>query len=253
MRIGVSADGETIKETKIIPTPKEFDQGILALKQVADELSKEGITGIAGGIAGVLDKNKNALVSSSHIKGWIQKPLKSELERVFGCKAILENDTYVSGMGEAIKGAGVNKKVVAYIALGTGVGGKRIVDGKISLEDSNFEPGHQIIVPYGNLCHCGGKGHLETYVAGAYLDRSKANWDEVAKYLAIGLNNTIVHWSPDIVILGGSVMKSIPLDKVNSYLQETLTIFPQAPEIALAELGDLAGLYGGLTILKTRV
>ena len=41
MRIGVSADGETIKETKIIPTPKEFDQGILALKQVADELSKE--------------------------------------------------------------------------------------------------------------------------------------------------------------------------------------------------------------------
>jgi len=48
-------------------------------------------------------------------------------------------------------------------------------------------------------------------------------------------------------------MKSIPLDKVNTYLQETLTIFPQAPEIALAELGDLAGLYGGLTILKTRV
>ena len=249
MRIGVSSNGDTIDSHKKIPTPKEFNQGIQTLKQIADELSNEKITGIAGGIAGPLDKDKTMLVSSPHINGWVQKPLKSELERIFGCRVILENDTVLGGIGEAVKGAGVNKKVVAYIAIGTGVGGKRIVDGRISVEDSNFEPGHQIIVINGNPCKCGGKGHLEVYVAGAYHDRFLTNWDEVAKYLAIGLNNTIVHWSPDIVVLGGSVMKSIPLDKVKTCLKESLTIFPAPPELALATLGDESGLIGALQLI----
>lgn len=78
----------------------------------------------------------------------------------------------------------------------------------------------------------------------------QAIWDKVTKYLAIGLNNTIVHWSPDVVILGGAVMKSISLDKVKSYLKDVLTIFPNPPDIVPAKLGDLAGLYGALQLLS---
>lgn len=264
MRIGVSADKEILKETRIIPTPKEFDQGIQTIKQVADELSGgEKIEGVAGGVAVIFDKTKSLILHSPNIPGWISKPLKSELERIFGCPLILENDTVFSGIGEATKGAGAGKKVVAFITLGTGVGGKRIVDGKISVDESNFEPGHQIIVPDGDLCHCGGKGHMEPYVSGSYFEkkyRQKGEeisdpkiWDEISKYLAISLVNTIVHWNPDIIVLGGAVTKSIPLDTVNLYLKEFLTIYPTPPEITKATLGDLAGLYGGLTILKTMI
>ena len=166
----------------------------------------------------------------------------------------------MGGIGEAVKGAGIGNKVVAYLAIGTGIGGKRIVDGKISADSSNFEPGHQIIVPDGNPCNCGGKGHLEAYVAGGYIERiyhqkgeeikDPQVWDEISKYLAIGLTNTVVHWSPDTIVLGGSVSESIPLEKVQSYLSEFLTIFPQAPEILKATLGQDAGLYGALELLK---
>lgn len=265
MRIGVSADKATLKETKIVPTPKEFDQGIQTLKQIADELSGgEKISKIAGGVAGPLDKEKNRLAKGTpHLPGWIDKPLKSELERIFGCPVILENDTVLSGIGEGVKGAGAGRKVVAFIALGTGVGGKRIVDGKISSEDSNFEPGHQIIVPNGDLCKCSGRGHMEAYVSGSYFEKKYGKkgedikdpkvWDEVARFLAIGLNNAIVHWSPDIVVLGGGVMQSISLEKVKTYLKDYLTIFPEAPEIVAAKLGNEAGLSGGLTILKIGV
>lgn len=261
MRIAVSKDGQTIKESKIAPTPVDFNQGIQTLKQISDEFSSgERITGVAGGIAGPLDKEKTCLAKSPNIQGWINKPLKTELEKIFGCRVILENDTAMGGIGEAVKGAGIGKQIVAYIALGTGVGGKRIVDGRISGDSFNFEPGHQIIMPDGNPCNCGGKGHMEPYVSGSYFEKMYGKkgeeindpkiWDEVSRYLAISLVNTTVHWTPDIIVLGGSVSQSIPLEKVNAYLKDLLTIYPTAPKVVLGTLGNDAGLYGALELLK---
>ncbi len=261
MRVAVSLDGKGIAQSKVVPTPKDFEQGIQAMKQISEELSNgEKITGIAGGVAGPLDSEKTMLVASPHISGWIQKPLKLELEKVFNTSAYLENDADLGGLGEATKGVGVGKKIVAFLTIGTGVGGARIVNGKLDKNILGFEPGHQIIVADGNQCNCGGKGHLEAYVGGLYLERiynQKAEnikdgeiWDKVARYLAIGLNNTVVHWSPDIIVLGGSVMKSLPLDMVTNHLKDTLTIFPQSPQLVLTTLGHDAGLYGALELLK---
>ncbi len=261
MRVGISSDKKTLTKTKIIPTPADFDQGIQIIKQIADEFSEGGkIMSVAGGIAGPLDKEKTCLVKSPHIPGWINKPLKTDLEKEFGCRVILENDTAMGGIGEAVKGAGAGKKVVAYIALGTGVGGKRIVEGKIQSNSFNFEPGHQIIHPDGLSCSCGGKGHLEAYVSGSYfptLYHQKGEeitdpqiWDEISQNLAIGLVNTVVHWTPDIMVLGGGVSKSIPLERVQEYFRQFLTIYPEPAPIVKATLGEMAGLYGALELLK---
>ncbi|MCL4366233.1 ROK family protein [Patescibacteria group bacterium] len=146
MRLAVSSDGKTIKESKIVPTPQNFEQGIQTIKQVADELSgRDKIDKIAGGVAGPMDKDKTCLATSPQIPGWINKPLKFELESAFGCPVGLENDTVMGGIGEAVKGAGSGKRVVAYLAIGTGVGGKRVVDGNVSSDSFNFEPGHLLI------------------------------------------------------------------------------------------------------------
>ncbi len=261
MRLAVSRDRETIENSKVIPTPADFNQGIEAFKQVYQELSgEEKVTGISGGIAGPLNKEKSMLIASPHIGGWIQKPLKNELEKAFETEVQLENDTALVGLGEATKGAGNGYSIVAYLGIGTGIGGVRIVDRKIDNNALGFEPGHQIVVPDGNHCTCGGKGHLETYISGSYfpgLYQKKGEeitdpgiWDEVAKYTAIGLNNVIVHWSPDIVVLGGAVSQSIPLDKVEVYLKENLKVFPELPQVVKATLGQDAGLYGALELLK---
>ncbi len=78
-------------------------------------------------------------------------------------------------------------------------------------------------------------------------------WDEFAKILAFGLNNIIVEWSPNVVVLGGSMITgdpAIPLFKVEMHLKEILKIFPELPAIKKAELGDFGGLYGGLAYLR---
>jgi predicted NBD/HSP70 family sugar kinase len=39
MRVALSRDGETFEEPRIIPTPKDFDAGMLAIKGLVQELT----------------------------------------------------------------------------------------------------------------------------------------------------------------------------------------------------------------------
>ena len=74
----------------------------------------------------------------------------------------------------------------------------------------------------------------------------------MARVLAYGLNNTIVYWSPDIVVIGGSMMKKIgiPIDRVRAHLSGILHIYEELPQVAHSTLGDIGGLYGALALIK---
>lgn len=252
MRITISSDGKTLSSTKIVPTPTDFDQGIQALKQVADELSQgQKIEAVTGGLPGSLDSKKTMTTNSANLPDWNNKPLKEILQKELNAPAFLENDAALAGLGEAIDGAGQGHKIVAYMTISTGVGGARIVDGKIDSNSLGFEPGYQIIHNEKVLGDYVSGRALETLTGQKPEDiKDPKVWDSVARYLAVGLNNIVVFWSPDIIVLGGSVTKSIPLDKVRGYLKELLKIFPDQPEIVQAKLGDSAGLYGALAYLN---
>lgn len=259
-RVAISEDGKSLKSIKKVFTPGDFDQGMKGLKQVADQLSGgKKIKGVVVGVAGPLDKEKTTLVASPHIRGWVNKPLKPSLEKIFNQPVYLEHEADLEGLGEVAFGAGQGYKIVANLVIGTGVATTRIIDGKIDQNALGFEAGHQIIVINGHPCDCGGFGHLEAYVSGSGLMKTYGKkgqdlkdpkiWEEVAKYLAIGLNNVAVFWSPEVIVLGGAVMQSIPIETVKSYFKEVLTIFPAPPRVVLGKLGDDSALFGGLRLL----
>ena len=255
-KIGFSENGERIDYSEIFLTPKDFGSFIDTLKEKSEG---KDIKAISGGMPVVFDKNK-LIIASAHLPEWIGISAQSKLEEAFSVKITLDNETSVAALGEAIKGAGRNYSIVAFITVGTGVGSSRIVDGKIDKKTLGFESGHQIIVPEGESCSCGGKGHLEAYVGGYYIEKKygqKAQdikdekiWDGITRNLAMGLYNMSVHWSPEIIILGGHVSQSINIEKLKKYLKEFSTIFPEIPEIKFNELGDQSGLYGALELLK---
>lgn len=270
MRLAVSENGERFSDPKIIATPQDFEEGIRLFGKIAKEVGGgRNFLKAAGGIAGVFDRGKEKLLKSPNLEGWIGKPLKPRLEEVVGSPTYIENDTAMIGLGEAIYGAGRSYSIAVYITVSTGVGGSRIVDKKIDANVFGFEPGHQIIDADGSLCpgckNCKiGEAFcdLEGYISGRAMEERYGKkpeditdekvWDELARLLAFGLNNTIVHWSPNVVILGGGMMKEggISIEKVRVYLREILKIFPEQPEIKRAELGDIGGLYGALAYLK---
>lgn len=269
MRVALSRDGETFEEPKIISTPKDFDQGMAAIKRIAEEISGgASIIAAGGGIAGTLSKDRSIFLNGPHLQGWNHKPIKKALEEALGVPVFVENDTAVVGLGEAIAGAGKGHDIVVYMTVSTGVGGVRIVNKRIDVSALGFEPGHQIIDAGGALheSSVGGRGmDLEGYISGTAISERYGKkpyeitdekfWDEMARLLAYGLNNTIVHWSPDIVVIGGSMMKKIgiPIDRVRAHLKGILHIYPELPLIEHSSLEDVGGLHGALHFIKQQV
>ena len=110
---------------------------------------------------------------------------------------------------------------------------------------------------------CAVPGDLEKYISGRGVEQRFGKsaeeiddpkvWEELAEWFAVGLNNTIVHWSPDVLVLGGSMIikdVGIPVGRVEYHLKNIVKIFPELPDIKKAELGDVGGLYGGLELIK---
>ncbi len=264
MRV-VSADRKQfLAEPVIVSTPKDFGEGIETLKRIIDNLKKdEKIEAIVGGIAGPLNHAKTMLAQSPNLSGWVGHDLKNALAEAYNVPVELENDSAMVGLGEANYGAGRGKDIVVYMTISTGVGGVRIVNGNIDESAMGFEPGHQIIDPDNSLCPTCDGNDLEAYVSGTAIEKrygkkpyeihDDAIWDELAKFLAYGLNNTIVHWSPDIIVLGGSMMKEIgiPVPAVRKHLAEIMKIYPNIPSIVKSELVDFGGLYGALSYARS--
>lgn len=262
MRLAVTEDRKSFSPPQIVPTPDSFDEGMNTFETIASQLiSQQNLQAIVGGLAGVFDSSKSFLTIAPHMKDWTAKPLKQVLSDTFNVPIILENDAALAGCGEANFGAGMGHKIVAFLTISTGVGGARVVDGKVDVNCSGFEPGHQIITFGGNICPgCTSLGHLEAYVSGSAIEslhhtkpdqiKDPAIWEGIARWLAVGLNNVTVFWSPNIIVLGGSMMKSIPLERVQFYFKETMNIFANPPTVVMGKLADQAGLYGALAYLN---
>ena len=179
----------------------------------------------------------------------------------------LENDAAMAGVGEAVFGAGKGLEIVAYHTVSTGVGGVKVENGEIDMASVGFEPGHQILDIDRTVLGEDIEPTLENLVSGtavgnrfgvkAYeIPQSDMVWDELAEYLAQGLRNTILYWSPDAIVLGGAMIvgdPAISVDTIRKYTVEAIHDIEPAPLIAEAKLGDEAGLYGAMAILKKRL
>ena len=257
-RMAFSRDGTTLTKPKVVPTPPDFDTAIAQIATLARELSGHtNIKAAAVGVPGPLDQAKTMILNAPNLPGWRDKPLKHKLEQELDAPVSVENDASLAGLGEATFGAGRGCPIVAYLTISTGVGGTRIVNRKIDLNAIGFEPGHQIITSEQgkplNLEDCvSGTGLQNRYGKPAEQIADPLIWDEVAKLLAYGLNNVTVHWSPHCIVLGGSVMKSISLPKLQNYFQQTTTIFPKLPDLKPSAIGDSAGLAGALAYLTVK-
>ncbi len=258
-RVAFSPDGENFEKPEVFQTPENFNDGILAIKKAAENISKEReIKAVCGGIAGSLNKDKTEALVLPNIKTWEGKPIAGELKKVFEVPVFLENDAALVGLGEAVYGAGKDFEIVAYVTVSTGVGGVRVVNRKIDENRWGFEPGHQII----NFSEKEGIKSLSQYISGKWISKiygkepkeifNEKMWQESSKILAYGLHNVIVFWSPDVVVLGGAMMNfpGMHLKEVKNTLKNTIKIFPEYSQIKKASLGDFGGLYGALAFIK---
>lgn len=265
IRLAKSNDGASIDSFEVMPTPQDFEKAVELISNYYKKIGNEAFDKCVCGLPGVLSQGKDSLLSAPNLFPWVNKPIKEELTKILGKEVILENDAALAALGEAVSGAGRENKIVAYLTIGTGVGGARVVDGNLDERAFGFEPGHQIIDLGGSVySENTAKKYveLENAVSGTALRKNFGKepaeisdltiWREWERLLSVGLANLIVHWSPNIVILGGGVMQVnlISLDRIKLYLSDILKVTPDIPQIKKGELGDKAGIMGGLAMLR---
>ncbi len=255
-----TSDGDlsNIKRIKTPAKPQKFIDQAQAFVDTNSDLS-----GVAGGVRGVLSEDKVGIEHDHILTDWVGYDLKNALSDAFSLNVILENDAAIAGLGEARYGAGKGADVVVYHDISTGVGGARIVHGVLDTIGLAFEPGLQIIDIDQTVLGPGVPPTLENLVSGkAVAERmgmpaqeilqEDVIWHDLAEYLASGLRNSILYWSPEMIVLGGAMMYGnphIPLDAVRQETVKALDGVVECPFITLGTLKQDAGLYGALALL----
>lgn len=259
-RIAGSRDLAHLGEPVLTPTPQSYANGISFLVTRGKEIAAgEPIEAIAIGLPARLNTDRRSVYKLRNLPDWDGKEIAADIEKELSTKVFLENDTMQVGAGEAIFGAGKGARIVVYMTVSTGVNAVRLVDGVIEPSVFGYETGFQYLStdekPVDLMDLISGVAITEKY--GKHpkeLGKDNPLWEELARYTAFGLHNTILHWSPERVVLGGSMFNEIGISvaRVEAHLRDIMKAFPTLPQIVHSSLGDVGGLWGGLALLTQR-
>ncbi len=290
--VGVVDDSGKVLSRAQAPTDADhYSMGIELIERLLRETSAAAgveITGIGIGSTGPVDPMLGEFGDVDFLPGWRGKNPVKDLAQTFNVRVALENDGDAAALAEAGWGAGQNRTRMIYITVGTGIGGGIILDGKLyrGVDGAHPEVGHQVINPAGPACSCGFRGCWESLAAGpamvAWLEGEAPphyphrqaltakricelaqQGDEVAikaveheaLYLGLGLANLINLFTPDAIVLSGSVMKSAALflDQIRAVIRGGCRFVPaDKTELTLASLGEDTNLIGAARVWHYR-
>jgi glucokinase len=267
----VSKDAEIVFSTSV----KTIRGNLQALLDQVIELitilldKKYPIEGIGIGIPGPVKPGTGFVYLLQNIGG-ANFDIKSPLEEKFHLPVYVNNDANLAAYGEAMVGAGRGYRVVQYITLSTGIGGGLVIDGKIYTGQHGFaqEIGNMIIdrgQPRPNPTM--NEGSFESWCSGSSLVRMATAADHQLKdagdvfkspeyasiitvwldHLGMAIANLVNLYEPDIIILGGGLMKSAPLffERIlPEVLKYTFAGIHNNLLIKPASLGQFSGLVG---------
>lgn len=259
-RIAYTKDARSYGQVQSCKTKLVYRDALATMEALANELISDSVEGVVLGVRGQLDDQKQSIIHDSILTDWIDRPLADDVSALFNTPTYLENNAALAALGEATYGAGAGHDIVVYHSLSTGVGGAKIESGSIDANRGSFEPGQQILDIDHTILGEDIEPTLENLVSGravaermgmpAYeIDQTDAIWDQLAYFLAHGLRNSILYWSPDVLVLGGPMMLGTPhidIDTVIDYTNEVVGEVTEVPLIVRGSFTDEVGLQGAL-------
>ncbi|MFI6734860.1 ROK family protein [Nonomuraea sp. NPDC050451] len=206
-------------------------------------------------------------------------PVQPLLSERFGAPVLLDNNTRLAALGEAIWGAAAGGRDVLYLRLSHGVGGGLVVGGALhrGAYGLSGEFGHITVDPDGAPCDCGGTGCLETVASiRAVLDAYRAAGgraddvpelvkairagDGTALTLLEGVGGTIGGVlaavcnaiGPSVIVIGGELAEIGPalMEPVERALRaQVMPVSRHRVSLRRATLGEAAGALGGIALV----
>jgi glucokinase len=215
------------------------------------ELREPDTAAIGVGVPGAIDAASGRVLNIPALAGWAGFPLVERLLVASCLPCTLENDAKVAALGEWRAGAGQGCANLAYVTVGTGIGGGIIVDGRLLRGAGGLagEVGHTHVTDSPEPCACGRTGCWQAVASGTALanraraalraepasriaalageevvtafhvaqaaregdDLARRLLDELARYLGMGLANVQHCYAPSRIIIGGGMSALLEL------------------------------------------
>jgi predicted NBD/HSP70 family sugar kinase len=232
------------------PTPPEPEEALRAFVDAVERLDST-VLRAAGGMPGIIE---NGAIAGEvpNLPRWNGYPFGPKLAERLHAPVTIINDAELAALGEARYGAGAGKRVVAYFGLGTGIGTCCVIDGTVVPHTSNGAGRADVMT-------LSDGSWLEDRIGGEALallyqrppkDFPPSVWRALTPLLAEGIANALFAWSPDILILGGSLMNESNGFRL-AEVQEALAgaHASDTSRVRLAALGDESGLNGARALV----
>ena len=245
--------GKIINQVKFV-TPQKYQTWLEELEKNLLELKNDDFQAGCVAVPGRLDR-KNGLALGYGTLHWGQEAIQADVEAIAHCPVVIENDSKLAGLSEAL--IIINEfKNVLYVTIGTGISCALITNGNIdpALADSE---GGQIMVDYrGQMKQwedvSSGQAIVKRFgKLASHIDDSES-WKLIAHDLGLGLINLIAVIQPEVIVMGGGVNTNF--EKYISYLQKELnkyeTPLVPIPPIQKAVHPEEAVVYGCYELAK---
>ncbi len=269
-------DGSALLRHRV-PTPSGYTETIDAIAGLVGHIEQTlggrgsvgmGIPGVISPITGLV-KNANSIALNG-------QRVDADLSERLARPVRVANDANCFALSEAADGAGAGAGVVFGVIVGTGCGGGIVVDGKI-IEGRNRVAGEWGHTPLpwprpeelpGQLCWCGKRNCLETWIAGPALARdcdgpdahdasrlpTRAKAGDLAAIAALtrhadrmarGLSVIINILDPDVIVLGGGLsnMEHLYVELPKLLKSYVFSDFVETPVVQNRH-GDSSGVRG---------
>ena len=261
---------------------------VLAQVKAAIGRADEPPVGVGISSAGVVNpRNGDITFANELMPGWGGTHLGAEVTAATGLPCRVLNDVHAHALGEARWGGGRDKKSCLVAAVGTGIGGGIIENGRLiqGRRGIGGEIGHYIINFDGVECPCGNRGCFERYGStGALVRRFTENVALLEKLgvpaedvngkvifdhlddadvsatvnswidsIAFGIIGLVHIFNPEMVLIGGGISREDehfirPLRE--KILNGAMEQFAKDLEVEAAALGNNAGLLGACAYFR---
>jgi glucokinase len=287
--VGVVDESGKVLSKRESPTGADcsYSRGLDLMADMLRDTARQAgarISGIGIGSTGPVHPFTGGFGDVDFLPLWRRKNVVEDLTQIFKLRVAVENDGDAAALAEAAWGAGASKSRLIYVTVGTGIGGGIVLDGQLyrGVDAAHPEVGHHVIDPSGPACSCGFCGCWESLAAGPAMaawfesnlpaegtHREALSTQQICQlasvgdalalravqretyYLALGLANLVNLFTPDVIVLGGGVMKSshLFLQGAQAIIRRGCRFVPvDKTELALASLGDDANLIGAARV-----
>lgn len=275
----IVGENGTILEKGKFTTPDNLEKFFAELESTYKNYNKNHeINGVAFSLPGAVDNESGIIGGSSAIDYIHNFDIKVEFEKIFNLPVAMENDANCAALGEVWIGAAKDYDDIAFLVLGSGVGGAIVKNRRIH-QGKHFhggEFGYMVMDDeYHHLSEIASTVNMAKNIAKAKnLPEDKINGEiafklanegdtiaqrELAKmyeYLARAIYNIQYCFDPQLFVIGGAVsVREDLIDNIEKHIAKIMAKITAAkitPKITHCKFGNDANILGAVYNLKTQ-